>query len=288
MTFVARTIKEIEDALIADKEARAPLDILTSNSKVSVWRNMYFSIATGIHTLELAMERFQSDVETRADEITSGTLKWYGFESRVFQFGDALEFIDGNVTYAVIDEDKFIIDLAAADVVSGTILIKVAKLDMNGIAEPLTLAELTAFEDYWEEKRFAGTALTVISVPADEAIVGYRIGVDATVLNPLNGENLLNPLSFPVSDAINAFLQGFQAEGFNSILLLNKLTDAIQAVAGVKNVIPLSVQAKPNGGIYQEIVGTIEERYLARAGYIKVDETPGSTLNDTLQFYDFD
>jgi len=286
MTFQARTISEIEEALILEKESRTELDDLTSASKSSVWRNIIYAFSVATHSFELLMERFQSDVELRADEITSGTLKWYAFESKVFQFGDSLEFIDGNVTYSVIDEDKQIIDLAAADVISGTVVIKAAKINTSGVAEPLTAPEITAFEDYWQEKRFAGTALSIISQEGDLAKVSCRIGVNATVLNPTTGESLSDVGVFPVETAINEFLQGFQAENFNSKFLVAKLVDAIQAVGGVENVIPLSIEAKPVLGSYQEIVGTLNEEYTATAGWMVVD--PLFPLNTTLTYYDFD
>ena len=286
MAFEARTIEEIETAMLADKAARTELNPLTSASKAAIWRNIIFLYATATHSEELIMERFQADIEDRADEIISGTLKWYAFESKVFQFGDSLSFIDGNVTYAVIDDTKFIIDLAASDVISGVVVIKVAKLDSFGVAEPLTAPEKSAFEDYWQEKRFAGTALSVVSQDGDLTKVTYRVGVDATVLNPANGESLTQTAVFPVEDAIVAFLQGFQAENFNSKLLIGKLTDAIQAVSGVLNAIPLSVEAKPTGGTFTEIVGTLNEEYTAAAGWMQID--PAFPLSGTLTYYDFD
>jgi hypothetical protein len=286
MTFEARTIEEIETAMLADKAARTELNPLNSASKAAIWRNIIYLFSVATHSEELIMERFQSDVEDRAAEIISGTLKWYAFESKVFQFGDSLSFIDGNVTYPVIDTTKYIVDLAAADVISGVVVIKVAKLDSFGVAEPLTAPEKTALEDYWEEKRFAGTALSVISQDGDFTKVSYRVGVDATVLNPANGESLTQTAVFPVEDAIVSFLQGFQAENFNSKFLINKLTDSIQAVTGVLNVIPLSVEAKPSGGAYAEIVGTLNEEYTAVAGWMQID--PAFPLSGTLTYYDFD
>lgn len=283
MAFEKRTIKEIEDAMILDKESRPILDVLDSTSQVAIWRNLIFSFAVSTQLNEEAMEAFQIDVEARALEIPTGTDRWYAFESLVFQNGDALEFIDGFVTYPVIDEDKQIIELAAADKENGFLVIKVAKLDVAGNAIPLTTVEFTSFKEYWEQKEFACTPLAFVSQPADLAIIDYRIGVNATVINPATGESILTPGIFPVEDAINKFLATFQAENFSSIFRVMKLTDAIQSVTGVINTVANSVQIKPFDGAFTEVVGLLNEEHLTQAGYVAVD--PGNSLSTTLTYY---
>lgn len=285
MAIKPRTIKEIEDAMIADKQSRTVLDVLDSTSNVSIWRNLIYSFAVASYQNEISMEGFQNEVEQRALEIPTGTPRWYAAESLNFQNGDSLEFINGNVVYPVINEDNRIISLAAADKENGFLVIKVAKLDVAGNAIPLSASELTAFKEYWSQKKFACTPLAFISQESDKAKITYRIGVNATVIDPSNGESLLNPGTFPVQDAINNFLSTFQAENFSSIFRVMKLTDAIQAVQGVENAVAESVECKPYNGVYVEVLDQQNEEYNARAGYIRVSTTIGETLNDTLTYY---
>lgn len=285
MAITPRTIKEIEDAMILDKESRSVLDVLDSTSNASIWRNLIYSFAVASYQNEISMQGFQTEVEARALEIPTGTPRWYAAESLIFQIGDTLEFIDGNVVYPVVNEDNRIINLAAADKENGFLVIKVAKLDAGGNAIALDNTELTAFKEYWGQKKFACTPLAFISQESDKAKITYRIGVDATVINPSNGESLLNPGVFPVQDAINTFLSGFQSENFSSIFRVMKLTDAIQSVTGVENAVAESVECKPFDGVYTEVLNEQNEEYNARAGYIRVSTTPGETLNDTLTYY---
>ncbi|MEK0371177.1 MAG: hypothetical protein QQN55_08505 [Nitrosopumilus sp.] len=285
MAIIPRTIKEIEDAMILDKESRPELNGLNSTSQVAIWRNLIFSFAVASSLNEISQEEFQKQVEERALEIPTGTERWYASESLNFQDGDALEFIDGNVVYPIIDESKRIIILAAADKENGFLVIKVAKLDVAGNAIAITPTELTSFKEYWSQKKFACTPLAFVSQESDKAIIDYRIGVNATVINPVTGESLTTPGIFPVKDAINEFLKTFQAENFSSIFRIMKLTDAIQSVAGVENAVAQSVQIKPFDGVYTEVITEINEEHLTQAGYITVSTTGGETLDDTLTYY---
>jgi len=285
MSITPRTIKEIEDAMILDKESRPELNGLNSTSLVSVWRNLIYSFAVSSYLNEISMEEFQKQVEVRALEIPTGTARWYAAESLEYQNGDALEFIDGNVVYAIEDDDKKIIKLASADKENGFLVIKVAKYDVAGNAIPITTTEMVSFKEYWSQKKFACTPLAFVSQESDKAIIDYRIGVNATVINPANGESLLTPGTFPVQDAINTFLETFQAENFSSIFRIMKLTDAIQSVEGVENVVAESVQIKPFDGVYTEVIDQVNEEYSAQAGYITVSTAAGETLDDTLTYY---
>ena len=283
MAIEVRTIKQIEDAMISDKESRSELDGLNSTSQVSIWRNLIYSFAVASNLNEISMEEFQKQVEVRSQEIPTGTAKWYASESLNLQLGDSLEFIEGNVVYSEIDEEKRFIILASADKENGFLVIKVAKYDTGNNAIPITTVEMTALKEYWSQKKFACTPLAFISQESDKASINYRIGVNATVIDPGTGESLSEAGVFPVEDAINEFLKTFQSENFSSIFKVMKLTDAIQGVFGVENAVAESVQMKPFDGVFTEVLDQTNEEYSARAGYIVVDlATP---LSGTLTYY---
>jgi len=88
--ITVRTIKEIEDAMILDKESRIELIELTSTSQVSVWRNLIYSFAVASYLNEVSMKEFQEQVEIRSKEIPTGTSKWYASESLNFRNGEQL------------------------------------------------------------------------------------------------------------------------------------------------------------------------------------------------------
>lgn len=279
---MARSIAEIKAEMIAAKEADSNLDGLTSTSATAIWNLMFFIMAASIAFFESLFDLFKEDIETRAAEIPTGTLQWYAAESLLFQNGDSLSLIDGIVTYAVIDEDLQIVKLAAASVNNGLITIKAAALDSGGDAIPLTAPEKTAFEGYWLDKQFAGEAIQVVSLDPDLLKALYTIKVNASVIDPSNGESLASPGTFPVEDAIDSFLQGFQGENFAGDMQVMKLTDAIQAVSGVLNAVANTVEARPDAGVFVDLLAVSDQTYQSAAGYMAVD--PAFPLSTTLTY----
>lgn len=283
--FTARTVQQISDAIQADKASRSALDPINTTSDASVYLNLVNAMAVAVNLHENAFVAFANEVELRALELQPGIPRWYAAESLVFQFGDSLELIDGNLTYATIDTTKQIVKLAAADKLNGFLVLKIAALQGDGTARPLTAPELTAFRAYWDEKKFACTPLDFISQSGDIARITYRIGVDATVIDPTNGQLLTDASVYPVENAITEFLRTYQAERFNSVLRLTDLTDTIQGVDGVINVVAEDVQIRPSDGSFVDVIATDNDEYLARAGFIVHDTTTNFTLRDLLNYY---
>lgn len=279
---MARTIAEIQAEMITAKEADSNLDGLTSTSLTAIWNLIFFICAASIAFFESLFDIFKEDIETRADEIPTGTLPWYSATSLLFQYGDSLSLVDGNVDYAVVDTDKQIVKLAKASVNNGLITIKAAALDGGGNAIPLTAPEKTAFDDYWLKRRFGGEAVQTISQDPDLLKALYTIKVNASVLDPTDGESLLTPGTYPVSDAIDAFLQGFQSDEFAGDMQVMKLTDAIQAVSGVLNAVADIIEARPDGGSFADILILSDQTYTAVAGYMAID--PAFPLSTTLTY----
>lgn len=277
---MARTIDEIKQDMVANKEAEPTLSGLTSTSKVSKWGAIFYICAVAVKYIEDLFDLLKSDVEARRAEIPVGTTPWYGSESLLYQFGDELIFSNGFVGYEEIDEDKQVIDIAASDIINNVIVIKVAKLN-NGIAEPLATDELNGFKEYWKNKRFAGESISIISANPDQLRLTYRVKVDTQILSVTGQSNLDG--SYPVEDAINTHLQNFQIqENFNGLLRVMKLTDAIQAVNGVINVVAVSVEGRLNGGTYTDILQDPNQEYRANAGYMRID--PAYPLNTSITY----
>lgn len=279
---MARTIAQIKAEMIAAKEADSNLDGLTSTSVTAIWNLLFYIAAASIAFFEGLMDIFKQDIETRAAELPTGTLRWYASESKVFQYGDNLELINGNLGYSVEDDTKKIVELAAATETNGLVIIKAAALDGNEDAIPLTAPQKAAFEAYWTDKRFAGTSLQVISQDADLLKAYYNVKVNPGIIDPTDGQSLAAPGTYPVEDAINEFLKTFQGENFAGDMQVMKLTDAIQAVTGVLNVVATAIEAKADGGSYNDILATADQTYISVAGYMAID--PAFPLSSTLTY----
>jgi hypothetical protein len=277
---MSRTVTEIYEEMITAKEAESGLTGLTSTSQTAIWRLIFYICAVSIKVMEDLYDVHEANVEARRLEIPVGVLKWYASESLVYQHGDTLIFADGRLDYATEDTDAQVIDLAAAVISNGILLIKAAKVTA-GVAGPLNPSELSGFTAYWTEKRFAGTSITIISTLPDLLKAYYTIEYNPQLL-ATDGSLLSDPATFPVENAVDTFLQTFQSDNFNGDMRVMDLTDAIQAATGVVNVVATDVQGKPDGGAYIDILADATETYSSYAGYMKID--PAFPLSTTLTY----
>lgn len=277
---MARTIAEIQAAMVTAKEAESGLSGLTSTSQTAIWNLIFFICAVAIKVIEDLFVVLEEDVEERRLQIPVGVLRWYASESLVYQFGDSLIFENGRLDYNPIDTTKYVVDLAAADLVNGIVVIKAAQV-VSGVAQPLPAPELSGFTQYWIEKRVAGTSILIISQDPDLLKCEYSITYNAQLLAS-DGSLLSDPATFPVNDAINNFLQTFQGDSFAGVMQVMKLTDAIQSATGVINVVANNVEGKPDAGVYIDILSVATQEYTATAGYMAID--PLFPLSTTLTY----
>jgi hypothetical protein len=275
---MARSIQTIYDEIIAEKNNNAALnglqpniddsqtllDDLNTTSKVAIWRLWAFVIAVAINIHENVWDLFRAEIETRAEEVPTGTPLWYHNEALKFQYGYSLEWSGTQYNYPTLDEVAQIVKLVAVVDAGFQVRIKAAKLDGSGNPEALSGAELSAFQGYILKIKFAGTATSITSGPADDLKVDYFIQYDPLLLAP-DGSLLTDPSTFPVKDAINAYAEGLP---FNGVLSLMALTDAVQQAQGVKDVTLNDAQAKFGALSYS----SINKQYTPDAGYLLLDE----------------
>ncbi|MEY2738671.1 MAG: hypothetical protein RL259_580 [Bacteroidota bacterium] len=283
MAFEARTTQEIINDFVSLIQADATIyDVnsddetkLSNPSNASVWYNLagLFGVEVGI--LESEFEDLVSDIEARKLEIPVGTLRWYADESLNYQFGDTLILVNGVPQYPIVDTTKQVVKLASATTQEGIVLIKAAKLNISNLPEKLSVSELSGLTDYWTNKRFAGTSLTIISQDGDELSVTARIEVDGQLISS-TGESLTTPGTYPVEDAIRNYIAELD---FNGRFKVMSLVDAIQSVAGVENVVVSQALALSFGSTLPvNITNATDRAYTAVAGYmIESTTTPFST-----------
>lgn len=273
---MARTVKQIYDALIAEKNNQATLNglqpsvdsaqaLLTdvaSTSKVADWRLWLWVVATGIYILETLFDSHKAEVEAIAAAAIPGTARWYRDQALKFQFGYQLVYLNDKFQYSAIDTNAQIIKRAAVVESAGQVIIKVAKL-VGSTVTPLSSQELAAFDSYINLIRYAGTNTLTVSKNPDLLKVAYTVYYDPQVLAP-NGSLLSNPAVFTVHDAINNHLSNLP---FNGELVLTTLTDEVQKAQGVKNPVLTLAQAKYGALPYS----TINVKYIPDAGHMIVD-----------------
>lgn len=247
---MARTIADIYNALNTEKSSMSQLNIYiveqtgltqdsaeelavdaVSGSKVAIWRLLLWLFAVGSWVIEVLFDRHSDDIDTRLSAKRPHTLRWYAEESKKFQYGYAMQWMNDNYQYNTVDLNARIIHYAAASEKRGKVVLKVAK-EVSGAMSPLAVQELATFSEFWNKWRDAGVKLEIISQPADQVKIFMTIIRDRLVLDASN--NLLRePSMNPITNAIKAYSKSLE---FDAILRLSHLVDAIQNAEGVIDV----------------------------------------------------
>lgn len=283
---MSRTIKQIYDEIITEKETFSSLNALvpnpdtaqtfltdlTSSSKVAFWRLMFWVLAVAIWSHEQIFEIHLAEVEARGDELITGTKRWYRNEVLNFQYGDALIWDSTRLKYgyATGSTGPKIVSNASVLEVGAQLRIKIAKDDGAGGLEPLDVTEETAFTTYINKIKFAGTNIAITNINADFLKIVLNIDYDPLTLSS-TGELIATPGTFPVIDAVNDYITGLP---FDGVFNLTKFIDSIQLSSGVVDAYLTSAQAKSGAGTY----APTGQNYTANAGYLQID--PAFPLTD--------
>lgn len=272
---MARTINEIYDEIVAEKENQAVLDGLTPNpetaldllnqltsgSKVAIWRLWAYITAVAIWTHEQLFEIFKAEAEAIAAAAPAGTARWYQKKVFEFQYGDTLTYVNNQYVYATITPANQIVKRCAVqDRGDGVVVIKVAKAG----PVPLLSAEKTALEGYIAKIKFAGTRVAVVSLAADEIDIEYDIYYDPIVP--------LATLQSALQTAIESFASNLE---FNGEFRVTKFTDALQAVTGVIDPVFVAATATPDAGSPANFTVS----YQPTAGYVDFADTAANMFN---------
>lgn len=274
---MARSVKDIYDSIIAEKESFSQLngllplgtsydDLLTdlsSSSKVSVWRLMAFVVASVIWVLETFMDLWQAEVNTLIESQKFGSLPWYVSIAKLWQQGHVLIFVDDFPAYAADDPVAKIVTHASAIESGGVIFLKVAKTGGSGL-EALTTPELDEFRSYIAQRKVAGANLVADSLNADTLQVDVEIKY-----NPILAEATVQA---NVELAISSYLAALP---FDAVFRRLAFEDAIQGVEGVTGITINNMTG--NQGLNST---SIAQEYVAGAGYMTFD-IPGSTITMT-------
>lgn len=232
-----------------------------SKSKVANWRLWLWIMAKASFDVEGLFTAHKKEVTALLAAKQPHHLRWYAEESKKFQFGYALTWIDNQYKYDRDDPNARIIKYAAATEKNGKIILKVAK-EVNGAKVPLNSVEKAAFTEFWSQWKDAGVKLEIVSQAADILKINLTIVRDRLVLAGNN--SLLRDASvFPITKAIATYAGSLE---FDGKIMLSKLEDAIQAAEGVIDVKIGSAQHKPAGGTFQTVDMSVE----SESGYFVI------------------
>lgn len=268
---MARSVSQIYNTIIAEKESQASLNIylpaagdsfdnflsdLSTKSKVSIWRLWVFLISVAHFILETYWDIFKLQVEDLAAAAHPGTDEWWIKTALKYQDGDALQVIGFTPGYLVVDPSKQIIKAVSVDHNAG--IIKVAK-EEGGELVPLETDEYQRFSGYVDRMRIPGTQVEVMSQEADLVQVALQVKYDALLEVDAIKANLVIAVTRYLSD-IGSNLTG--------AIDRNDFISELRKVEGVLNVYLTQFKAKPF--VASSWVDILQD-YPSFSGYFKVD-----------------
>lgn len=223
-------------------------------SSVSIINIIFYIVAFVIWLRETALDSWRSDVNATALATRYGTEQWWNKISLAWQDGDMTSVVDGSVVYETVDETKQKIKFCAVVEEGRTLYLRVAT-GVSPNLSPLTVEELGRFQNYLNDVKPLGIRSVGQSYPADSLTIFANIYYD--------GERLLSEVDTEVKAAIDNYLGSIV---YGGVIYKTKMTDAIQAVSGIKDVEITNIAATPSGGTST----WIGRQYKPKAGYAKV------------------
>ena len=271
---MARTAQQLDAELLAAQNSYPELAALTSPSATALHRLWRYVVRVCMQVLETNWDRHRADVDAIVARAPAGTTTWYADRAKEFQKDDGSLAVlpNGAIGYATVDLAARIITQATAkeNALSGKLFLKLAKDGPTaGTLAALSAAELVQARGYFAQRGFAGVRLEIVSRDADRLQVAGNV-----YYNPLLDVATVQ------AGVVTAVQQYLASLDFDGLVYVTRLTDAIQAVPGVRDVAPLVVSARVGAALPVPFARVYE----TAAGYIVPDELPGATLLDTLQF----
>ena len=271
---MAQTIQQIQDEIIAAKEAVPELAVLTSTSKVSIWRLWTFVFATASWNQQKKHDLHKQEVLDILNAMKPHREEWYEQISLLFQFGHSLVpnetyYDNAGLSDADIEAARIIKYSAAVPVRKG-LRIKIATESGGDLAQ-ITAPQQAAFEEYMSRVKDAGVKLYFTNQVADDLKLEYDIYYDPLVFNA-DGERLDGNGNETVQDAIKAFLKQMD---FNGKFVPALLTKSLYDVEGIK--IPVLKVAQYRYGVLP--FTDIGLECTPDAGYLRIANPSDLTIN---------
>ena len=242
---MSRTIKDIYNAAVAERNKRLELSEFKSDSKMSVMNGILWVVAAVIYSFETLLDVFAVDITEAINGRINGTPNYYANALLQYQQGDELIVREDGLAfgYAAVDETKRIITQVSYvestddQNIDSKLILKVAT-GTKGNLEAIPAEELVPINAYIGKLKFAGTRVEVISTKGDVLIPRLTVFYDGAI-----------PES-EMYDAIEAQLKEYVMNiEFDAAVYVSRLTDAIRKAEHVTDVF-IDESATPEQGVF--------------------------------------
>ena len=242
---MSRTIKEIYNEAIAERNRRLELTEFASDSKMSVMNGILWVVAAVIYSFESLLDVFAVDISEAINGRINGTPAYYANALLQYQQGDELTVREDGLAfgYANIDETKRIVTqvsyLESTDDrnLDSKLILKVAT-GAKGSLSAIPPKELAPINAYINKLKFAGTRVEVISTKGDVLIPRLTVFHDGAVPE--------SEVYDSIEEQLNAYMMDID---FDAAVYVSRLTDAIRRAKHVTDV-HIDGHAVPEQGVF--------------------------------------
>lgn len=242
---MSRTIKEIYNEAIAERNRRLELTEFASDSKMSVMNGILWVVAAVIYSFESLLDVFAVDISEAINGRINGTPAYYANSLLQYQQGDELTVREDGLAfgYANIDETKRIVTqvsyMESTDDqnLDSKLILKVAT-GAKGSLSAIPPKELAPINAYINKLKFAGTRVEVISTKGDVLIPRLTVFHDGAVSE--------SEVYDSIEEQLNAYMMDID---FDAAVYVSRLTDAIRRAKHVTDV-HIDGHAVPEQGVF--------------------------------------
>ncbi len=279
---MARTLQQVYNQIVAQKNAEASLAGLNSPSNAAIYNLWMWLTAAAIVLLEQVLDIYKSDIESKISRAGVGTLPWVRDRILEFQTGYNATYANGVISYAVIDTTAQIVSRCSVTQAPDKVVqIKVATGEPP---QKLSTDQLNEIQYYGSYIEFAGTQVAISSGNPDMLYVNAQIFY--------NGQLDPSAVQVNVVAAMNTYCQMLSTvQNFNGSIILDAITDALQSAVGVRyikmNEIGIRADGTPFSGrtiLYSLTSGIDIPISDTVSGYLIGDTDTGHTFNDSFTY----
>lgn len=244
-TAMSRTIKQIYEQIVQERNKRLELSEFSSNSKLSIMNGIAWTVAATIHSFEILLDVFAIDISEVINNRVNGTPAFYVNAALQFQKGDELVVREDGLAfgYANIDTTKCIVTQASytestSDInLDNKLILKVATGE-RGKLHAIVREDLILLTSYINKIKFMGTRIEVTSSEGDILVPRISVYYDGSILES------------EVYDNIEEKLHNLMAEiKFDSTIYVSNIIEAVRSAEHVTDVY-IDSNAIPQQGVF--------------------------------------
>lgn len=242
---MSRTIKQIYDEAIRERNKRLELSEFDSDSKLSILNGITWTFAAVVFSFESLLDVFAIDISNVINNRINGTPTYYINALLQYQKGDELIVREDGLAfgYANVDQTKQIITQASymeshSDVnLDNKLILKVATGEKGKLCS-LPPEELVLVQAYIGKIKFAGTRIEVTSQEGDVLVPRLSVYYDGAVME--------SEIYDRIEEQLNEYMVNIK---FDSAIYVSDVIAAIRKADHVTDVY-IDAAATPEQGVF--------------------------------------